>query len=166
MRRCIALLFAALVGCHAGADPRLATDASRPSAEMGATEAQPAPSMAPQPSAHHGAAVSVQLAQVEVVGGDVPDATSVAATMVPQFRACQMRWAPRARGEVQVSAKVGPSGEVRMATPSVSAAEPDATDELPGMLVSCIGSEVARGQFATPSGNDPVVVIHLYFAAL
>jgi hypothetical protein len=78
--------------------------------------------------------------------------------MVPQFNECQLRWAPRAEGEVQVSAKVGPGGEVRVATPS--------SDDLSGMLVSCVGSEVARGQFATPSGDDPVVVIRLRFVAL
>jgi hypothetical protein len=103
-------------------------------------------------------ATSVKVDEVHVVGGDVPNASEVAETMVPQFRECQMRWAPSARGDIAVSAKVGPGGEVRMATPT--------SDDLSGMLVSCVGSQVSRGQFATPSGDDPVVVIHLHFVSL
>jgi hypothetical protein len=100
----------------------------------------------------------LQLGEVEVVGGDVPDAAAVAATMVPRFRDCQLRWAPDQDGEVRVSAKVGPSGEVRMATPE--------SHEFGGMLVACVAGEVAGAQFATPSGQEPVVVIHVRFTTL
>jgi hypothetical protein len=104
------------------------------------------------------AASAIEVRQVEVIGGDVPNAAAVAENMVPRFRACSVRWGNADEGEVRVSAKVGPSGEVRMATPT--------SDEVSGMVVTCIAGEVAGAQFPAPTGAEPTVVIHVMLAAL
>src|SRR5262245_29670275 len=97
IRGTIALFAIALGGCYATSAPQSMAADFFPADDAAMRTRLEAPR----------AAASVQLAEVEVTGGDVPNANVVAQTMVPQFRACQMRWAPRARGAMRVSAKVG-----------------------------------------------------------
>ncbi|HVY46416.1 MAG TPA: energy transducer TonB, partial [Minicystis sp.] len=99
-----------------------------------------------------------ELGRVTVVGGSVDDANQVAASMLPSFRRCKLRWSPKSTGEVQVAAKIGPVGEVRIATP-------EGGDPLPPMLVACVRAKVASAKFAPPTGSDPTVVIPIRFSA-
>jgi hypothetical protein len=96
-----------------------------------------------------------QLGAVVVEGGQVDDARQVAAAMLPSFHDCKMRWSPNTSGEVQVKAKIGPVGEVRIAKPE--------GDALPPMLIACVTANVAGAKFAAPTGNDPTVVIPIRF---
>jgi hypothetical protein len=98
---------------------------------------------------------SDQLGRVVVEGGQVDDASQVAEAMLPSFHRCKMRWSPNTSGEVQVKAKIGPVGEVRIAKPE--------GDALPPMLIACITANVAGAKFAAPTGNDPTVVIPIRF---
>ena len=102
--------------------------------------------------------VKDEVGQVKVTGGSVDDAPEVARAMAPSFHRCKLKWSPKSTGEVQVAAKIGPVGEVRIATP-------EANDPMPPMLVACVRAKVAAAKFAAPTGADPTVFIPIKFAA-
>jgi hypothetical protein len=141
-----------MVGCQSSSEMemRSPTDiAVARNVEVGEVDARPDP---------HAAHVRDAVGQVTVVGGSVDDAPEVAQSMVQSFHRCKLRWSPKSTGEVQVAAKIGPVGEVRIATP-------EAGDPMPAMLVACVRAEVASAKFAAPTGSDPTVVIPIKFAA-
>ncbi len=141
-----------MVGCQSSNEIELrsAADAATPRiVEVADTDARP------EPRAGH---VRDAVGQVTVSGGAVDDAPQVAQSMVQSFHRCKLKWSPKSTGEVQVAAKIGPVGEVRIATP-------EAADPMPPMLVAWVRATVASAKFAAPTGNDPTVFIPIRFAA-
>ena len=146
-----AALAAFAVGC--GAQEEL-LQARTPMAPVVSRDVEAEPVVAESPRGR----TRDELGNVTVSGGAVDDANQVAASMMPSFRRCKLKWSPKSSGEVHVAAKIGPVGEVRMATP-------EAADPMPPMLVACVRAKVASAKFAAPTGNDPTVVIPIRFQA-
>ncbi|HEX9618631.1 MAG TPA: AgmX/PglI C-terminal domain-containing protein, partial [Polyangiaceae bacterium] len=94
-----------------------------------------------------------------VSGGTVSNASRVVAGMRAGFRACYQRGLaenPDAQGNIRLTIRVGPGGEVL----GVSAA---ASGNLPGSVVSCVQARASAAAFAPPEGGSAVVQVPVTF---
>jgi outer membrane biosynthesis protein TonB len=94
-----------------------------------------------------------------VAGGSISNAAKVVAAMRAAFRACYQKGLdqnPDAQGNIKMSIKVGPGGEVTnvSATPS---------GNLPPMVVDCVTARARRAQFDPPEGGSAVVQVPVTF---
>ncbi len=94
-----------------------------------------------------------------VSGGSVSNAARVVAGMRAGFRACYMRGLnenPDAQGNIRLSIKVGPGGEVTgvTATPSGS---------LPASVVACVQARARAAQFDAPEGGSAAIMVPVTF---
>jgi hypothetical protein len=90
-----------------------------------------------------------------VSGGAVSDAASVVARMRAGFRACYERGLaqnPDAQGNIRLTIRVGPGGEVT----GVSSAP---SGSLPPSVVSCVETRARAAQFSAPEGGASAVVV-------
>jgi hypothetical protein len=94
-----------------------------------------------------------------VSGGTISDASRVVAGMRAGFRACYQRGLnenPDAQGNIRLTIRVGPGGEVQ----SVNAAP---SGSLPGSVVACVQARASAAQFTPPEGGSAVVVVPVTF---
>jgi len=94
-----------------------------------------------------------------VSGGTISDASRVVAGMRAGFRACYQRGLnenPDAQGNIRLTIRVGPGGEVQ----GVNAAP---SGSLPASVVSCVQARASAAQFSPPEGGSAVVVVPVTF---
>lgn len=94
-----------------------------------------------------------------VSGGSVSNAARVVAGMRAGFRACYQRGLnenPDAQGNIRLTIRVGPGGEVTGVT-----ATP--TGSLPASVVSCVQSRAKAAQFDAPEGGSAAIVVPVTF---
>lgn len=102
---------------------------------------------------------SADVGSASVAGGTVSDASRVVATMRAGFRACYNRGLaenPDIEGKIQLSIKVGPTGQVA----SVSATK---TGNLPASVVDCVKSRANSANFSAPQGGAAVIQVPVSF---
>ncbi|MEO8178368.1 MAG: AgmX/PglI C-terminal domain-containing protein [Deltaproteobacteria bacterium] len=102
---------------------------------------------------------SASMGDASVAGGAVSDASRVVAQMRAGFRACYNRGLaenPDIEGKIQLSIKVGPTGQVA----SVAATK---TGNLPDSVVECVKSRANSANFSAPSGGAAVVQVPVSF---
>jgi hypothetical protein len=101
---------------------------------------------------------SASVAPPSLAGGAVSNANSVVAGMRAGFRACYQRELqsnPDAQGQIQLTIRVGPGGEVQ----GVSAAP---SGNL-GSAVACVRARAAAAQFSPPEGGSAVIRVPVTF---
>jgi uncharacterized protein YfiM (DUF2279 family) len=101
---------------------------------------------------------TASLGGAAISGGNVANASAVVAGMAAGLRRCYNRGleeAPKMKGSLRVTAKIGADGEVLSATPSGSG--------LSGIVVSCVVARVSSAQFAPPDGGRATIVIPVTF---
>lgn len=94
-----------------------------------------------------------------VSGGTVSNAARVVAGMRAGFRACYQRGLnenPDAQGNIRLTIRVGPGGEVTNVTATPSGA-------LPASVVSCVQSRAKAAQFDAPEGGSAAIVVPVTF---
>lgn len=94
-----------------------------------------------------------------VSGGNVANARAVVAGMAAGFRRCYNKGLaedPNMKGDVRVTAKIGPKGEVLSATPA-------GAKGLSPAVVDCVAQRVSSAQFDPPDGGGAVIVIPVSF---
>ena len=94
-----------------------------------------------------------------VSGGNVSNAARVVAGMRAGFRACYMRGLnenPDSQGNIRLSIRVGPGGEVTSVT-----ATPSGT--LPASVVSCVQARAKAAQFDPPEGGSAAITVPVTF---
>jgi hypothetical protein len=99
------------------------------------------------------------MGDASVAGGSVSDASRVVAQMRAGFRACYNRGLaenPDIEGKIQLSIKVGPTGQVA----SVMATK---TGNLPESVVECVKSRATSASFSAPQGGAAVVQVPVSF---
>jgi hypothetical protein len=104
------------------------------------------------PAGPHG---TVEPGHPETVGGRIPNAAAVVASLRAGFRACYNRTLaqdPDAQGKIALSLQVGANGEVTSVTANPSGA-------IPGALVSCIRARARAAVFDPPAGGMAVVQV-------
>jgi TonB family protein len=94
-----------------------------------------------------------------VAGGSISNAAKVVAAMRAAFRQCYQKGLdqnPDAQGNIRLSIKVGPGGEVTnvSATPS---------GNLPPGVTDCVTARARRAQFDPPEGGSAVVQVPVTF---
>ncbi len=93
-----------------------------------------------------------------VAGGKVANASSVVARMRGRFRRCYQQGLntnPEMQGSVQLTAKIGPNGEVR----GVGGGGGGSL----GAIVPCLKAVVSSGAFAPPEGGSAIISIPITF---
>jgi hypothetical protein len=94
-----------------------------------------------------------------VSGGTVSDASRVVARMRAGFRNCYQKGLaqnPDAQGNIRLTIRVGPGGEVS----GVSSAP---SGNLPPAVVSCVEGRARAAQFSPPEGGAAVIVVPVTF---
>lgn len=94
-----------------------------------------------------------------VSGGSVSNAARVVAGMRAGFRACYQRGLnenPDAQGNIRLTIKVGPGGEVTGVTATPSG-------NLPPSVVACVQSRARAAQFDAPEGGSAAIVVPVTF---
>jgi outer membrane biosynthesis protein TonB len=102
---------------------------------------------------------SASMGDASVAGGSVSDASRVVAQMRAGFRACYNRGLsenPDIEGKIQLSIKVGPTGQVA----SVAATK---TGNLPESVVDCVKARANSANFSAPQGGAAVVQVPVSF---
>jgi hypothetical protein len=102
---------------------------------------------------------SASVGGAAVSGGTVSNAARVVAGMRAGFRACYNRGLqenPDAQGNIRLTIRVGPGGEVQGVTAAPSG-------NLPASVVACVQSRASAAQFAPPEGGSAVVVVPVTF---
>jgi hypothetical protein len=102
---------------------------------------------------------SASMGDASVAGGSVSDASRVVAQMRAGFRACYNRGLaenPDIEGKIQLSIKVGPTGQVA----SVAATK---TGSLPESVVECVKARATSANFSAPQGGAAVVQVPVSF---
>ena len=102
---------------------------------------------------------SASMGDASVAGGSVSDASRVVAQMRAGFRACYNRGLsenPDIEGKIQLSIKVGPTGQVS----SVAATK---TGSLPESVVECVKARANSANFSAPQGGAAVVQVPVSF---
>jgi outer membrane biosynthesis protein TonB len=102
---------------------------------------------------------SASMGDASVAGGSVSDASRVVAQMRAGFRACYNRGLaenPDIEGKIQLSIKVGPTGQVT----SVAATK---TGSLPESVVECVKARANSANFSAPQGGAAVVQVPVSF---
>lgn len=113
----------------------------------------------PEPKKVAGPKGSAAVGGAAVTGGGVSNASRVVAGMRAGFRACYNRGlatTPNAQGNVRLTLRVGPGGEVQ----SVTAA---ATGTLPSSVVACVRSRASAAQFAPPTAGTATITVPVTF---
>lgn len=94
-----------------------------------------------------------------VSGGTISDASRVVARMRAGFRACYQKGLaqnPDAQGNIRLTIRVGPGGEVTGVTATPSG-------NLPPAVVSCVEARARSAQFSPPEGGSAAVVVPVTF---
>lgn len=94
-----------------------------------------------------------------VSGGSVSNAARVVAGMRAAFRACYQRGLnenPDAQGNIRLTIRVGPGGEVTNVTATPSG-------NLPPSVVSCVQARAKAAQFDAPEGGSAAIVVPVTF---
>lgn len=94
-----------------------------------------------------------------VSGGAVSNAAAVVARMRAGFRACYQRGLaenPDAQGQIRLTIRVGPGGEVAGVN-----AVPSGT--LPGSVVDCVKSRASAARFDAPEGGAAAILVPVTF---
>ena len=102
---------------------------------------------------------SASMGDASVAGGSVSDASRVVAQMRAGFRACYNRGLaenPDIEGKIQLSIKVGPTGQVA----SVGATK---TGNLPESVLDCVKARANSANFSAPQGGAAVVQVPVSF---
>jgi hypothetical protein len=91
--------------------------------------------------------------------GRVPDASRVIGGLKGLFRACyrhELDLNPNARGTIQVTATIGPNGDVK----SVQAAN---GGELSSTMVGCVSRAMKGAEFGAPEGGSAMISVPMTF---
>jgi outer membrane biosynthesis protein TonB len=102
---------------------------------------------------------SANVGGAAVSGGSVSNAARVVAGMRAGFRACYQRGLnenPDSAGNIKLTIKVGPGGEVQGVSASPSGS-------LPASVVSCVQARAQAAQFDPPEGGTAVINVPVTF---